>query len=194
DHAPPRQEWPSDRQGTSRRRDLERVRVALGASMVRAHAADRGGAEVDRPEERGRAIPAIPRICGETTPGDATPRERSARRGAVRRVACRRAAQCSGGAVTAAFKKPEVAVNESEARRLEALRLAMNAIIPFLDDPAVIEIALNADGSIWAERTGEAMARTAARMSNADAHRMLQLVANTMGTEITAAKPSLAAL
>jgi len=90
--------------------------------------------------------------------------------------------------------KLDASVNESEARRLEALRLAMRAIIPFLDDPAVIEIALNADGSIWVERTGEAMARSEARMSNAEAHRMLQLVANTMGTEITPAKPSLAAL
>jgi len=87
-----------------------------------------------------------------------------------------------------------VTVNPAEARRLEALRLAMSPIIQFLDDPAVIEIALNADGVIWAERTGEPMAATEARMSNADAFRMLQLVASAMSTEITAAKPSLAAL
>ncbi len=85
-------------------------------------------------------------------------------------------------------------VNQAEARRLEALRLAMTPIISFLDDPDVIEIALNADGVIWAERLGEPMAATEARMSNADAFRMLQLVASAMGTEVTAAKPSLAAL
>jgi type IV secretion system protein TrbB len=89
---------------------------------------------------------------------------------------------------------PDLELNEMLARRLEALRLAMNAIIPFLDDLNVIEIALNADGSIWAERIGEPMAKTEARMSRADASRMLQLVANAMNTEITAAKPSLAAL
>jgi type IV secretion system protein VirB11 len=85
-------------------------------------------------------------------------------------------------------------MNQAETRRLEALRLAMAPIIPFLDDPDVIEIALNADGLIWAERIGAAMAATSARMSNADAYRMLQLVANAMNTEITATKPSLAAL
>lgn len=84
--------------------------------------------------------------------------------------------------------------NQAEARRLDALRLAMTPIIQFLEDPGVIEIALNADGVIWVERIGEAMASTDARMSNADASRMLQLVANAMNTEITAAKPSLAAL
>jgi len=85
-------------------------------------------------------------------------------------------------------------VNQAEARRLDALRLAMTPIIPFLDDPEVIEIALNADGTIWVERIGTAMARSTASMSTADAFRMLQLVADTMNTEISAAKPSLAAL
>jgi P-type conjugative transfer ATPase TrbB len=84
--------------------------------------------------------------------------------------------------------------NEAESRRLEALRLAMAPIVPFLEDDRVIEIALNADGTIWVERIGEPMFCTKARMSNADALRMLQLVATTMGTEITSAKPSLAAL
>jgi type IV secretion system protein TrbB len=84
--------------------------------------------------------------------------------------------------------------NEAESRRLEALRFAMGPIIPYLDDDRVIEIALNADGSIWVERQGEVMARTKARMSSADAMRMLLLVANHMNTELTPAKPSLAAL
>ena len=85
-------------------------------------------------------------------------------------------------------------LNEAESRRLEALRFAMGPIIPYLDDDRVIEIALNADGSIWVERHGEVMARTKARMSNADAMRMLLLVASHMNTELTPAKPSLAAL
>src|SRR5438477_7940990 len=38
------------------------------------------------------------------------------------------------------------------------------------------------------------MLDTGVRMANADAFRMLQLVADTMNTEISAAKPSLAAL
>jgi len=84
--------------------------------------------------------------------------------------------------------------NESEARRLEALRLQMRSIIPYLDDPGVIEIALNADGTVWVERMGEVMKRTAVRMSKSEALVMLGLVADAVGSEITAAKPSLAAL
>jgi len=89
---------------------------------------------------------------------------------------------------------PSLPRNETQVRRLEALRLAMAPIVPYLDDDLVVEIALNADGKIWVERVGERMSQTAARMSVTDALRMLQLVANTMNTEITEAKPSLAAL
>jgi type IV secretion system protein TrbB len=84
--------------------------------------------------------------------------------------------------------------NESEARRLEALRLQMRAIIPFLDDETVIEIALNADGKIWVERMGAPMVETDAVMSKDEAMVMLGLAADAIGTEISAAKPSLAAL
>ena len=85
-------------------------------------------------------------------------------------------------------------VNESEARRLDALRLQMRAIIPFLDDPAVIEIALNHDGAVWIERMGAPMTKTEVRMSRSEALVMLGLIADAVGSEITAATPSLAAL
>lgn len=85
-------------------------------------------------------------------------------------------------------------VNLADARRREALRLAMNPIIPLLDDDGVIEIALNADGAIWAERVGQRMEKTSARMSKEEALRMLQLVASAMGVELSATNPSLAAL
>ena len=84
--------------------------------------------------------------------------------------------------------------NESEARRLEALRLQMRAIIPYLEDPAVIEIALNPDGAIWIERMGCPMTKTGVRMSRSEALVMLGLVADAVGSEITSARPSLAAL
>jgi type IV secretion system protein TrbB len=85
-------------------------------------------------------------------------------------------------------------LNESVARQLSALRLTMKAIVPFLDDDTVIEIALNADGAIWVERMGAEMSCTDARMTREEASVMLRLVANAIGTEITDAKPSLAAL
>jgi type IV secretion system protein TrbB len=85
-------------------------------------------------------------------------------------------------------------LNESEARRLDALRLQMRAIIPYLDDPVVIEIALNPDGAIWIERMGCPMTKTDVRMSRSEALVMLGLVADAVGSEITTTRPSLAAL
>jgi len=85
-------------------------------------------------------------------------------------------------------------VNPVEVRRRDALRLAMNPIVPLLDDDTVIEIALNADGTIWAERVGQPMEMTTARMTKDEALRMLQLVATQMGTELGPQSPSLAAL
>jgi hypothetical protein len=59
-------------------------------------------------------------------------------------------------------------INQAEARRLEALRLAMTSIVRFLDDPDAIEIALNADGTIWVECVGRgAPAVEASRPSGA---------------------------
>jgi type IV secretion system protein VirB11 len=84
--------------------------------------------------------------------------------------------------------------NEAEERRLEALRLAMSPIVPFLEDDAVIEILLNADGAVWIERMGVGMSRTDVRMDSRDAFRMIQLVASATRTEVTDQKPSLAAL
>lgn len=70
----------------------------------------------------------------------------------------------------------------------------MSAIIPLLDDDRVIEIALNADGTIWAERVGQPMEMTTSRMTKEEALRMLQLVASAVGIELSSANPSLAAL
>jgi type IV secretion system protein VirB11 len=84
--------------------------------------------------------------------------------------------------------------NEAEQRRLEALGLAMSPIVPFLEDDEVIEIVLNADGAIWIERMGAGMSRAGVTMDARDAFRMIQLVASATRTEVTAEKPSLAAL
>jgi len=84
--------------------------------------------------------------------------------------------------------------NEAEQRRLEALRLAMSPILPFLEDDAVVEIILNADGAVWIERVGRGMVKTDVRLDARDTFRMLQLVASATNTEVTDQRPSLAAL
>lgn len=86
------------------------------------------------------------------------------------------------------------AQSQVQARRLEALRIAMAPMVPFLDDPAVIEIMLNADGAIWIDRAGQGMIRTDSTMTSTSARRMLELVASAMNTEISDRHPSLPAI
>lgn len=84
--------------------------------------------------------------------------------------------------------------DEFELRHVEALRAAMSPIIPFLDDDLIVEVLLNADGSIWTERAGQGMELTGATMKPEDAFRMIQLIASGRNIEITDRQPSLAAL
>jgi type IV secretion system protein VirB11 len=85
------------------------------------------------------------------------------------------------------------AASETQQRRAAALESALGPILPFLRDPKVVEIMLNADGRIWVDRLGEGMGATAARMPPAEAERMLRLVASEMRVELNATAPSLAA-
>lgn len=82
---------------------------------------------------------------------------------------------------------------EGQARRSSALRSALSPILPFLEDDAVIEIMLNADGSVWVERAKAGMSRSQVLMSPEEAERMLRLIAAEMRLELNAGKPSLSA-
>ena len=84
------------------------------------------------------------------------------------------------------------AITESQARRRASLRTALAPIVQFLDDDAVLEIMLNADGRVWVEKAGAGMFETEATMSATDALRMLRLVATEMNTELSDRNPSLA--
>jgi P-type conjugative transfer ATPase TrbB len=83
-------------------------------------------------------------------------------------------------------------LTESQTRRYASLKTAIAPIIRFLDDDAVVEIMLNADGQIWVEKSGVGMSLTGASMSREDALRMLRLVATEMNTELSDRNPSLA--
>lgn len=62
------------------------------------------------------------------------------------------------------------------------------AIAEALTDPAVVEIALNPDGTLWIERTGEPM--TLAGSLEPDKGRLVvSLVATALGTTVTAERP-----
>ncbi|MGD0677752.1 MAG: hypothetical protein ABSC94_20230 [Polyangiaceae bacterium] len=81
-------------------------------------------------------------------------------------------------------------LSESQARRASALRSALGPLIALLDDPQVVEVMLNANGVVWIEKLGEGVLRTPARMSAADAERMLRLVASEVLVELNSQQPS----
>jgi type IV secretion system protein VirB11 len=80
--------------------------------------------------------------------------------------------------------------SESQARRHASLRTAVSPIARFLDDDAIVEIMLNADGRVWVERVGAGMSPVGT-MSREDALRMLRLVATEMNVELSDRNPSL---
>jgi P-type conjugative transfer ATPase TrbB len=81
---------------------------------------------------------------------------------------------------------------ESQSRHQAALRTAVAPILRYLDDDAIIEIMLNADGRIWVEKVGVGMVATQAVMTSEEALRMLRLVASNMNAELSDRNPSLA--
>ena len=82
---------------------------------------------------------------------------------------------------------------ESQARRTAALKSALAALLPFLEDPRVVEVMLNADGAVWVDKMGEGLSRTHVTMAPSDADRMLRLVASEVSVELNAQSPSLSA-
>jgi type IV secretion system protein TrbB len=87
---------------------------------------------------------------------------------------------------------PQHAGTESQSRRHASLRTALAPIVSFLDDDAVVEIMLNADGRVWVEKAGVGMLETNATMQPTEALRMLRLIATEMNIELSDRNPSLA--
>lgn len=83
-------------------------------------------------------------------------------------------------------------VHPETARRVtEKLRRELGGtIIDLLDDPRVIEIMLNGDGSLWVERLGQPMARIGT-MEAMQAEALMATVATVLHTQIDAQNPIL---
>lgn len=82
---------------------------------------------------------------------------------------------------------------ETALRRAHALRSALAPIGSLFEDDRVVEIMLNADGTIWMDRVGDGMTQTDILLRPADAERMLRLVASYVGAELKESSPSLSA-
>jgi type IV secretion system protein TrbB len=79
-------------------------------------------------------------------------------------------------------------------RRVRMLRTAMGPVIAqALNDPDVIEIMLNPDGSLWIDRLSSGRTPMGVDLSAADGERIIRLIAAHVRTEVHAGKPLLTA-
>ena len=89
---------------------------------------------------------------------------------------------------------PETGGDLSVDRRIRMLRTAMGPeIAAALEDPEVVEILLNPDGSLWLDRLGEGRAPTGVHIPPAVAERIIRLIAAHVRTEVHAGAPILSA-
>ncbi|MGJ4931487.1 P-type conjugative transfer ATPase TrbB [Bradyrhizobium sp. HKCCYLS2038] len=74
------------------------------------------------------------------------------------------------------------------------LRTALgSAIAKLLDDQSVVEVMLNPDGKLWADRLASGLADTGETLPAAAAERIIRLVAHHVGFEVHAGSPRVSA-
>jgi type IV secretion system protein VirB11 len=74
------------------------------------------------------------------------------------------------------------------------LRTAMGPLIAAaLDDPDVVEVLLNPDGTLWIDRLSSGRTPMGASLSTADGERIIRLVASHVRAEVHAGRPLLSA-
>jgi P-type conjugative transfer ATPase TrbB len=79
-------------------------------------------------------------------------------------------------------------------RRIRMLRTAMGPLIAAaLEDPDVVEIMLNPDGTLWIDRLSTGRAPMGMSLPPADGERIIRLVAAHVGTEVHRGQPLLTA-
>jgi type IV secretion system protein VirB11 len=83
----------------------------------------------------------------------------------------------------------------TQARILKLLRSAMGgALTAMLDDPAVTEISINSDGSVWVDRVGSGRRDSRELVGAEDTFRILSIVADAKGESIGDSNPSFDAI
>ena len=80
------------------------------------------------------------------------------------------------------------------SRGARMLRTALgSAIARFLDDPTIVEVMLNPDGRLWADRLSSGLMDTGETVSASDGERIVRLVAHHVGAEVHAGAPRVSA-
>src|ERR1700722_5125212 len=83
----------------------------------------------------------------------------------------------------------------TQSRILKLLRSSMGStLMRMLDDPAVTEISINSDGSLWVDRVGEGRRNSGTVVSADDTFRILSIVADAKGEHIGDENPSFDAI
>jgi len=87
-----------------------------------------------------------------------------------------------------------ISQDEVADRSCRMLRSALGPVIAkWLEDPNLAEVMLNPDGRLWVDRLQGGLAPTSARMSAADAERVIRLAAHHAGEEVHAGRPRVSA-
>ena len=82
----------------------------------------------------------------------------------------------------------------STARQIRMLRTALGPVIAAaLEDPDVVEVLLNPDGSLWTDRLSCGRTPTGEQISPADAERIIRLIATHVGVEASRKAPIISA-
>jgi type IV secretion system protein VirB11 len=85
----------------------------------------------------------------------------------------------------------KTSTREEQKRRLaESMRRQLGSICQLLDESDVVELMLNADGTIWVDRLGQPM-QTAGTMQPATAESFIATVASTLRSSVTRENPIL---
>src|SRR3989304_3813107 len=86
--------------------------------------------------------------------------------------------------------KPPSSAATSLDRRIRMLRTAMGPLIAAaLEDPDVVEIMLNPDGSLWIDRLSSGRSPTGVKLSEADGESVLRLDRPHVGTQGARGQP-----
>lgn len=96
--------------------------------------------------------------------------------------------------MSAVLRDPTLPSDSALDRRVRMLRTAMGPdIATALNDPDVVEVMLNPDGSLWIDRLGSGREPLGVSLSAVDGERIIRLIAAHVGAEVHAGKPLLSA-
>jgi type IV secretion system protein VirB11 len=83
--------------------------------------------------------------------------------------------------------------SEAAERSLDLLRTALGPITAWLKDPDIVEVMLNPDGRLWIDRLAGGLSDTGEQLSAEAGDRIIRVLADHVGAEVTARSPRLSA-